>query len=150
MNTLKNNLLFVSLCTFFSVTSYIKAETNFEFYNKDEHRGRVKITVTIDNKTIVSDKIVDWDEAYQASIDPQHPVKLTVFTTNQQYRHFILNAPGKTKFLSWNTGKSFPLYPQTGPLKGLIGRYNPFGKGKTESGLPLNNNLSESQIKETK
>ena len=59
---------------------------------------------------------------------------------------FIINAPGKTKYLSWNTAKSIPLYPQTGPLKGLFGRYNPFGKGTTESGLSLSNNITEKQI----
>jgi|SRR5580658_3207510 hypothetical protein len=62
-------------------------------------------------------------------------------TTNK----FQLKPGNKTVYLSWNPEKSSPLYPQTGPLMGLLGKYN--RNGKTNSGLPLNNNISSSQIK---
>jgi hypothetical protein len=144
------NIKAICVSTFILSIAYVQAEPNFEVYNKDKANGRIKVTLTVNNKSIVTDKIVDVDEIYQATIDPQQPAQLTIFTTNQQYKNFMLNAPGKTKYLSWDTSKSRPLYPQTGPLKGLMGRYNPFGQGKTESGFPLNNNISESQITETK
>ena len=144
------NLKTIFISTFILSIAYVQAEPNFEVYNKDKANGRIKITLTVNNKSIVTDKIVDVDEIYQATIDPQQPAKLTIFTTNQQRRNFMFNAPGKTKYLPWDTSKSMPLYPQTGPLKGLMGRYNPFGQGQTESGLPLNNNISERQITEVK
>jgi hypothetical protein len=146
MKNIKNTLFIVASIGLFSIIGICQAEPNFELYNKDKAMGRIKVTVNVGGKNIVTDKIVDFDEAYQATIDPQQPVRLTITLTTPGQRHYMLNAPGKTKYLSWDTSKSATLYPQTGPLKGLMGRYNPFGQGKTESGLPLNNNISESQI----
>ncbi|HLJ31831.1 MAG TPA: hypothetical protein VKU36_05305 [Candidatus Babeliales bacterium] len=150
---MKKNLLVIALsCITLNVLTLHTYEPNFEFYNKDKENGRVKITVNAGNRNIVTDKIVDPDEIYQAEIDPNANVNITVFTVYQKNRYFnIVNAPGKTKYLSWDSSKEpRPLYPQTGPLKGLMGRYNPFGKGRTETDLPLNNNISERNIVEQK
>lgn len=143
MKSIKN--IFITI-TAIGMTFTSFAEINFEFYNKDKGYGRVYITLKVNNKDIVTHKIVDHDEIYQATIDPQSPVELNVFTVDQKNLNYIINAPGKTKYLSWDYTKPVSLYPQTGPLKGLMGRYNPFGEGKTETGLPLNNNVSEKQI----
>jgi hypothetical protein len=55
----------------------------------------------------------------------------------QMYYH--IDAPGKTKCITWNPVKTPALYPQTGPYLGLA--------GTTESGLPLNNNVQSSEIR---
>jgi len=144
-----NTILGIALLM--GIATSMQADPNFEFYNKDKANGRAKITLWVGNENIVNDKIVDSDEIYQATIDPQKNVTLIVFTVDQKYRYFTLNAPGKTKYLSWDMSKEpKPLYPQTGPLMGLMGRYNPFGAGKTETGLPLNNNVQNKQIEEKK
>lgn len=59
---------------------------------------------------------------------------------------FSIDAPGKTKYISWDPAKSPALYPQTGPLMG-------FGKlvgMKSKFGLSLKNNVTPSQIKTEK
>ncbi|HXW53566.1 MAG TPA: hypothetical protein VEL47_05635, partial [Myxococcota bacterium] len=56
---------------------------------------------------------------------------------------YLINAPGRTKYLTWNPAK-FPsdahefLYPQTGPWLGLL--------WVTESGFSLKKNVSQSDI----
>jgi hypothetical protein len=77
-------------------------------------------------------------------IDMNNKLLIEVSTKANTYapKVFFINAPGKTKYLSWDPSKSMPLYPQTGPLAG-------FGKMlgmKTASGLSLDNNVSASQI----
>ena len=54
-------------------------------------------------------------------------------------RTVSINAPGKTKYLTWNPAKSPYLYPQTGPLMGLLSR--------TSSGYPLAVNVKQSDIR---
>jgi hypothetical protein len=53
---------------------------------------------------------------------------------------YDIASPGKTKYLTWNPTKKPYLYPQAGSLMGLT--------GKTESGLPLKNNVNPSEIKD--
>ena len=108
--------------------------------------GRIKLTLLVGNTPIVRDQIIDSDEAVRFAINPNEPVHVTIFTVNQQFQYYTINAPGKTKYLTWNPAKATPLYPQTGPMMGLMGRYNPLGAGTTESGLPLGNNVTEREI----
>ncbi len=146
MKSIKN--IFITIVSIGVIPLSFAAEENinFEFYNKDKDCGRVEITLKVNNKYIVMHKIVDCDQIYRAEINPQDNITLNVFTVDQKNLVYTINAPGKTKYLSWDYTKPVPLYPQTGPYKGLGGRYHPLGKGVTESGLPLNNNVTEIQI----
>ncbi len=57
---------------------------------------------------------------------------------------YTINAPGKTRYLSYNAEKKEGerLYPQTGPMKGL-GKYTPnfIAKDITNTGLLKRNNI---------
>lgn len=151
MKNLKNISLPILLII--ATTATLTAFTppiNFELYNKDPEQGRIKLTLLVGNTPIIKDKIIDSGEWFQAAINQYEPVKVTIFKVNQQYEYYVINAPSKTKFLSWNPSKSPSLYPQTGPMMGLMGRYQHYipgaGAGKTETGLHLHNNVTENQI----
>ncbi len=83
---------------------------------------------------------------YQIGLNDQCFITINTFPKDKSKKlgvfSYKINAPGKTKYVTWNPDKPSALYPQTGPLAGfgrLIGM-------KTESGLSLQNNLSASQI----
>lgn len=110
-----------------------------EIYNKS--KNIINVTVRSNKATI------------EMSIDPNtqriphQPVdinsELSIFITEQNRSHgFYIKAPGKTKYLTWNPAKKTPLYPETGPLMGFM--------GKTESGLSLKNNVTRSEINQIK
>ena len=122
----------------------------FELFNKASNT----ITVTI----FINDKFAETrDVAPQGkltkTIDLNQPIQIGIYnkvtkittgffsreiTPNPDY-FFELDASGKTKYVTWNPAKSPSLYPQTGPLMGLM--------GKTESGYPLSDNLKKEQIR---
>jgi len=83
-----------------------------------------------------------WRSGHRV-IDMNSKLLIEVSTkANPRMQQFVIDAPGKTKYLSWDPSKSMPLYPQTGPAWGLL--------GTTKSGLSLSNNVSSSQIRKTK
>ena len=80
---------------------------------------------------------VDPNQALQDNIDTSADISLNI-TSPKYEASFKLKCNGKTAYVSWNTAKKMPLYPQTGPLMGLM--------GKTESGLSLSNNIKSSDF----
>lgn len=122
----------------------------FELFNKASNT--ITITIFIDGVFTKLFNIQPQGKA-QLTVDVKKPIQLgiynqetkistTTFTRNitpKPDHSYTLDAPEKTKYLTWNPAKgNAPLYPQTGPLMGLM--------GKTESGLPLNNNISAKEI----
>ncbi|HLJ31838.1 MAG TPA: hypothetical protein VKU36_05340 [Candidatus Babeliales bacterium] len=111
-----------------------------EIYNKDQRDIGVAI---IDLKT--SDAytmVVPSGQARKYDANINSPLRFEIWSPlspGKALGVFSVNAPGKTKYLTWNPAKYPALYAQTGPLMGLL--------GKTESGLPLKNNIKSSQIK---
>jgi len=77
-------------------------------------------------------RVIDWNSKLMFEILKQ----------NKLISRFTVNAPGKTKYLSLDLAKTPSLYPQTGPLLGLM--------GKTKSGLSLKNNVTSSEITQVK
>ena len=130
-----------------------------EIYNKDEDSiliqvgidktGEGKIYHMIAYATIPSNAQGKILSSNVINIQTQ-VLRISILKNNEVVGEFSIKAPGKTKYLTWSSAKKPSLYPQTGPLMGLMGRYNPLGQGKTESGLPLHNNVSEKQIVEVK
>lgn len=121
---------------FFNVTPTI------EIYNKIKNDIYVVINdistnYLIENITIRPNE--QWKNSAEHAIDKNSKLKIKI-VSDQKTKTFTINAPGKTKYLSWDPAKSPSLYPQTGTLFGLL--------GKTKSGLSLKNNVSSSEIKE--
>jgi hypothetical protein len=122
----------------------------FELYNKSLNT----ITLTI----FINDKFLRWiniepSKKHEQNIDLDIPVSIGIYdpATAATIRgnspqnitpvpnHFYnLNAPGKTKYITWNPAKSPSLYPQTGIWMGIL--------GKSDTGYSLSNNLSQGQI----
>ena len=126
-----------------------------EITNKSNQNIQANITDETSGKDITTAYISPnqrWNSGTRV-IDMNNTLRIEVTTQKastgfkQGTREtFIINAPGKTKYLSWNPEKSMPLYPQTGPLAG-------FGKivgMKNESGYSLSNNVLIGQIRQIK
>jgi hypothetical protein len=151
MKNIKKILLAITVIV--STTAYnIHAALTFELFNKSDNN--IRWILATENETLASMELAAGKKAYlpeeknKIAFDAPDLLLSIIVTSDRNehiYRHHIL-ASGKTKYLTWNPAKQPHLYPQTGPLMGLMGKYNPFGKGKTESGLPLNNNVQSSQI----
>lgn len=115
---------------------------NIEIYNKSNEEITVLIT-NVDNQvpraiTVPKGMAVKYD----ADINSELRFEIWSLSKLNEKRFLAtatINAPGKTKYLTWNPEKKPSLYPQTGPLLGLM--------GKTQSGLSLKDNLSPSMIK---
>jgi hypothetical protein len=124
----------------------------FEVFNKSANT--ITVTIFINEKFLRYADIAP-QQGFALDIDLNQPMQLGVYdprtkistgTFSRQIEpkakyFYTLNAPGKTKYLSWDPTKSMPLYPQTGPLMGLgkmIGM-------KSRSGYPLDNNISSIQ-----
>ena len=132
----------VSVATVIASTN-IDAATNFELYNKANGpigvmlgsqqyfvQSMQQLPLTVNTSSTI------YVEVYPDTNSPAElRMKMAEFNPNK----FSINAAGKTVYLSWNPSKSPSLYPQTGPLMGLM--------GKTESGLSLSNNVKSSEIK---
>ena len=72
------------------------------------------------------------------NVDMNAELEFTISDKGKMIGRYQVNAPGKTKYLSWDRAKNPSLYPQTGPLLGLL--------GQTKSGYGLENNVRASQI----
>jgi hypothetical protein len=116
----------------------------FELYNKASQT--ITVGLVIDGKFIDS-KPVGAGQKFLKDIDTKGTVRIGIFNTAPKNISadlsgasaiYEINAPGKTKYVTYNPSKSPSLYPQTGPLMGL--------KGKTDFGYPLSSNLQQSQI----
>ena len=85
---------------------------------------------------------IDVSQPIQLGIyDPKVKISTGTFSreiTPKPNHFYSLNAPGKTKYLTWNPAKAPYLYPQTGTFMGL--------SGKSDSGYPLGSNLTQGQI----
>ena len=93
--------------------------------------------------TVYVQSMKRWDSG-QRAVDMNSVIEITISNQGQLAGRYVLYAPGKTKYVTWNPTRRPSLYPQTGPLGG-------FGKimgMKTDSGLSLKNNLSGGQIEE--
>ena len=122
----------------------------FEVYNKAPNTitiiicndGRLKeiINIPSNGKCL---RNVDLQEKIELVLYSQ-PTKIEQFWTLEQpikptpNHIYSFNAPGKTKYVTWNPAKSPSLYPQTGVWMGLL--------GTSDSGYSLKNNLSRGQI----
>jgi hypothetical protein len=159
MKSIKNMFISIlSIIAFFSTS--LSASNNptpiVEIYNKDKDSIQVHISqfnyINLNVELLELHNIRSYTQYqfFHPKINMNTALVISIFKNNKLIGKFNINAPGKTKYLTWNSAKQPFLYPQTGPLMGLMGRYNPSGKGKTESGLPLNNNVSEEQITEVK
>ncbi len=113
-----------------------------EIYNKSNEDITVFIT-NLDNQVPRSINVAKG-MAVKYDTDINSELKFEIWSLSNKNANRLLavatiNAPGKTKYLTWNPEKKPSLYPQTGPLLGLM--------GKTQSGLSLKDNISSSMIK---
>lgn len=126
----------------------------FELYNKASQT--ISIALIINGQLTTAN--IGAGKKFEKTVDLKETIRLGVFNkqtpnistafgsgivtqltiTPQPDAIYDLNAPGKTKYLTWNPAKSPILYPQTGTLMGL--------SGKSDSGWPLSSNLQQSQI----
>jgi len=147
-----NMLAILSVVTFFSASlTASSAPTGsfdpvIELYNK----GNESLQVNIIDISGSSQKNIttaypaadsQWNSGSRV-IDMNNPLLIEILKQNKLIARFKINAPGKTKYLSIDLNKTPMVYPQTGPLFGLM--------GKTKSGLPIKNNVSSSQITQVK
>jgi hypothetical protein len=124
----------------------------FELYNKAPQT--ISVALLIDGK-LVEAKNVGTMQKFLKTIDLKNTVRIGIFNkqlpptnistgllsgaiTPQPDAIYELNAPGKTKYVTYNPAKTPHLYPQTGTFMGL--------SGKSDSGYPLGDNLQQSQI----
>jgi hypothetical protein len=114
-----------------------------EIYNKEGESIQVNlIDVSGSTQKAITTAYVSGNRQWNSGprvIDMNNKMLIEVLKQNKLIGRFLIDAPGKTKYLSWNPAKSPALYPQTGPLMGLM--------SKTDSGLSLKNNVSASQIR---
>ncbi len=137
MKLLKNIFLF---STMFIACSTVNAVSNFELLNK----SKKPIQLTISNvlvglpetqKTVTIDIASGKHWNYNTQAKSKITLKITDGTSSI---NAIIYAPNKTAYLTYNPAKTPSLYPQTGPLMGMV--------GNTESGLPLKNNVKITDI----
>jgi len=143
MKNVKSTLfIFASIVTMVTSLS-IAAVPNFELYNKankaigmvlGSQQYIVQSMQQLPLTTNTSSTI--YVEVYP---DTNSTAELKMKMAEFNPHKFRIDAAGKTVYLSWNPSKSPSLYPQTGPLMGLM--------GKTESGYSLSNNITSSAIK---
>ncbi|HLJ31835.1 MAG TPA: hypothetical protein VKU36_05325 [Candidatus Babeliales bacterium] len=146
MKSLKNITCSLLLTIATLSTSYTLSAPVMEIYNKQKGGSdfvRFIITDLDTGKTVASPYVgrgkgKQW-QSPEGSIDPNHELQFEVWTDPKAAKQtFVVNASGKkTIYLSWNPEESVPLYPQTGPLMGFL--------GKTESGLPLDKKVNVSR-----
>ena len=132
---------------FFSIASIITllatqptmamSMANFELYNKSNKAIRVNLDG--EESTVSSMRTVS--ATYP---NKQKNISLTIYpdvSSNKNVKKFTINTQAETIFVSWNPVKAPFLYPQTGPLLGLL--------GVTKSGWALNpqKNVKQSEIR---
>jgi hypothetical protein len=137
MKNIKNIIFTIVSVALFSISTN-HAEPNFELYNKD--KAPIGVMIGSQQQIVQANKqlalTINSSQSLYIEVYPNTSIKENMMMVTP-YK-FKINAQGKTVYLSWNPTKSSPLYPQTGPLMGLM--------GKTESGLSLSNNISSSNI----
>ena len=146
---MKNIVFSISLVAAICTSFNTKAGTNFELFNKSAKPIGIKIQKLGYSPTkhiIPSQKqlpleINDITQTRYLSI---YEDANTMDAIAGSSKDFKINPQGKqTVYLTWNPAKAPYLYPQTGPLMGML--------GKTESGLPLDKktNIEQKQIQKT-
>ncbi len=135
-----------------TIVAGVTHDPGFEVFNKSA--TPIQIIISLDKQPL-KPVVISAGKKYSCAIELTRSVQLTINTQPAQLidvrtkdksksMHYVydLNAPGKTKYVSWNpddkSHAANPLYPQTGPWMGLL--------GKTESGFPLGNNVTQSEI----
>jgi hypothetical protein len=138
--------IFSSIAAAIAVTAIsLYADPVVEINNKSKRAISVTIsTVKGDKLNVLEQGTINADTAWESTkvVDLNTILWITVHDPLEPIRKFHIDAPGKTKYLTWSPDKSISLYPRTGPLMGLgklIGM-------KSKSGYSLNNNLSAGQI----
>lgn len=135
MKFIKNFTIILSIIIICSIFD-TKAAPTFEIFNKAS--GPIGLAVgRLKNITVHPGKGFQF-ATDDININKNHLAVMICPTIGSSCKTFTINAPGKTKYLTWDPTKKIPLYPQTGPLIGLL--------NKTESGWSLQNNLAASQI----
>ena len=141
MKNIKNILFLLANVTIVT-SSNTQAAPTFELYNKADKA----IAIVLGRQ----EYIVQSMKQFALNMNTSNTIYLEVYPNTSSVQElrmkmaeynpnkFRINALGKTVYLSWSPTKGMPLYPQTGPLMGLM--------GKTESGYSLKNNLSSSMI----
>ncbi|HLJ31839.1 MAG TPA: hypothetical protein VKU36_05345 [Candidatus Babeliales bacterium] len=112
-------------------------EPTVEIYNKTTRDLGVTV-INLDNG-ITSTLTIPAEQAQKYNTHIDSRLKFEMWSPSnptQALGIFSINAPGKTKYLSWDPAKSTALYPQSGSLMS-------FGD-KTKSGLSLKNNIKSS------
>lgn len=143
------NIKGIALLVAFFVVNVVAVDPGFELFNKATQPVSIALvangqlttaTVGASQKFVTSTPVSDIIQfgIYDKQTDnvSMHPSSGSLMP--QPTRIYTLNAPGKTKYITWNPAKSPYLYPQTGTFMGLL--------GKSDSGYSLKNNLSQSQI----
>jgi hypothetical protein len=150
---MKNTNMFLSIAAIVAAISSSVAIASapgnvpvIEIYNKGNESLQVNIIDVSGGaqKTIATaypSADSQWNSGSRA-IDLNSKLMFEILKQNKIISRFTVNAPGKTKYLSLDLAKTPSLYPQTGPLLGLM--------GKTKSGLSLKNNVTSSEISQIK
>ena len=162
---MKKILLSVAIALLFSTSVFAaestvpNADTTFELYNKNTDKNNpVLFAITVQNGTIVqadSDEIVSKQiieklgykpnnvrlmpsgTIWRAQIKTTDPAKLVILVQVDENKYTI--RPGnKTALVTYSPTHKPPLYPETGPLKGLT--------RKTKSGASTKNNVTAQEI----
>ncbi|HLJ31833.1 MAG TPA: hypothetical protein VKU36_05315 [Candidatus Babeliales bacterium] len=156
MKSLKNVIFsLVILAGVITLSMHAANDPNFEIYNKSKEDIKVVIA-TAGERTMdpVKREIRITSNKKEQTVAKESTWRETLPSTLAGVGVMVVDSDGKHEFnvqredatetiyLSWNPEKSTALYPQTGPLMGLL--------GKTKSGLSLKNNISSNQIKQVK
>ena len=145
MKNAKNIFFTIASILTIATSCAIEAVTNFELFNKASEPINYKLSIyrrqILYGNIESNEKSKEIFDLKNENVSENDAIYLEIITSTGTTK-FRIVAPNKTKYVTWNPAKSPSLYPQTGPMWGL--------KGTTESGLPLNNNVTQSQITELK
>lgn len=153
MKNTKNIVCALSIAVSFG-SQCSQNEPVIEIRNKSKQRIRVRVynntgKLKASENSIDGNKdgLIRWQVPSNIiNINDNIKIEITEQPTDlHKSKIFTIDAPGKTKYLSWDSNRTPSLYPQSGPLAGLstmIGM-------KTTSNLSLKNNISAGQIKQT-
>lgn len=125
--------------------NFIAQAESFEIFNKAKDSIRVTVRGTsfiVAPNSQKSTYIID-DALYTITIT--NPMNMSKDNTHM-FQITRDRDSKQTTYLTWNPAKKPSLYPQTGPLMGLMGKYNPIA-GVTKSSKSLRNNITANQIK---
>jgi len=114
---------------------------NFELFNKSQ--GPVTLTISCGHIEFTTYPVAPQEKLRESdNIDPTKEITITIDDAYIKQQLIFKIKPRSQKqattYVTWNPFKAPFLYPQTGPYYGVL--------QKTESGLPLKNNLKRSDI----